>query len=355
VWVHEVPIQRASPPKPWEKLPSHIWAASLASAKEAARVETIRGTDLISGPIWDLETVALSGMVKAPVCLSLHTTYAMALEHKPEWRANSQQYKRDIEPVIAAEQRLLSSAPIILANSKTILDTIAEIYDIKFDYKNITIIHHGVEDLSMAPFIPPALNDKKQYTVFFGRHEARKGADLILRALPELLRQNADLEVVMIGANNIPLKDNSDTFADALSNSSLTKEMRTRVHMLGPLPRPELIGWLRAAAIVLLPSRFESFGLVYVECASLSKAIIALDIGASKEVIGQEAAHLIADDVHALVAAVGELISNPAKVTELQLNARARYAQNFTVQIMANAFEAFSNEIRTLEFKQVAK
>lgn len=81
--------------------------------------------------------------------------------------------------------------------------------------------------------------------------------------------------------------------------------------MLGRLSAAEMAGWYSRAAIYALPARYEPFGLSPVEAALSGCALVLGDIPSLREVWGDAARFVPADDPSALKEALDELIGNP--------------------------------------------
>jgi glycosyltransferase involved in cell wall biosynthesis len=63
----------------------------------------------------------------------------------------------------------------------------------------------------------------------------------------------------------------------------------------------------------VLPSRYEGYGIVYVEALAHGLPILACDVGPVPELVGEEAALLVPPDgVEALSGAMDQLLGDPA-------------------------------------------
>lgn len=112
------------------------------------------------------------------------------------------------------------------------------------------------------------------FILFVGRIQPLKGPDVAIRALAELDRPDAQLAIVG-GASG----RNGDV--QAAEAQALVEELglQDRVHFIEPQPHHILSTWYRAADIVLVPSRSESFGLVALEAASCGVPVVASAVG----------------------------------------------------------------------------
>jgi len=99
------------------------------------------------------------------------------------------------------------------------------------------------------------------------------------------------------------------------------------VHALGAVT-PDELEWLYAnATLVLIPSRYEGFGLPLLEAGARGAAVIASDIPALRE-IGEGAARFVAvDDVAAWTRAVRELAADPEARARMGRAGRAQAAE----------------------------
>ena len=97
-------------------LPPNIAAWNHAVWQEVQTLKNF-GLDVLSFPIWDLEGLACIDDPDIGVVMSLHTSYALARPHKPEWAARPLYVHHMVRRMIAAEwrgpwRRLRSCSPI---------------------------------------------------------------------------------------------------------------------------------------------------------------------------------------------------------------------------------------------------
>jgi glycogen(starch) synthase len=341
VWLHAIEDEKSLSGigAAGRHLPSHLARRALANQSEVRRILGSKGLDIVSGPIWDAETVELVASDALPVCTSLHTTYALAQAFKPAWTGRAGLVHPDIRRVIAAEKYVLTASTCLLANSQTLITDVEKAYGVDLGGRT-RIVPHGCSDLSSEPFVP-APPCKGPRVVYFGRLELRKGCDLLLAAIPIVLDGLADAEVAIIGDANIPLDETGVTALQQAEHSGLLPRYGQRIRFLGVLERPSLIGWLRSADVVALPSRYESFGLVYIEAASLSKAIVALDIPVVRELLdGGKAAATFSQPTPELYAAtLLSVLSDSRHRQALGSSARALYEERYRDTRMLDQIE----------------
>lgn len=143
----------------------------------------------------------------------------------------------------------------------------------------IEIVSPGVEHAFFAP------GDKRgarhalglgsgPLLLFVGRLQPLKGLDVAVRALAELRRPDAVLLVVG-GASGL------EGSAEVARVMALIDQlgMRQHVRFVEPQPHHILSTYYRAADVVVVPSRSESFGLVALEAAACGIPVVASAVG----------------------------------------------------------------------------
>ena len=110
--------------------------------------------------------------------------------------------------------------------------------------------------------------------LFVGRIQPLKAPDLAVRALAELPRGDAML-VIVGGASGM------DGEAEVTATKQLVDDLGLgeRVRFVRPQPHHILSSYYRAADVVVVPSRSESFGLVALEAAACGVPTVASAVG----------------------------------------------------------------------------
>jgi glycosyltransferase involved in cell wall biosynthesis len=116
------------------------------------------------------------------------------------------------------------------------------------------------------------------------------------------------------------------------------------VHVLGRLAPQAVREWMQRADIYALPARYEPFGLSVLEAALAGCALVLGDIRSLREVWGDAALYIPADNRRALIAALRTCIDDAALREELGARARGR-ALGLTAERMAAAYCAAYGEL----------
>lgn len=160
-----------------------------------------------------------------------------------------------------------------------------------------------------------------------GRLVHEKGHADFLQALAMLRAQGRRLSVTLAGHG--PLRA-------ALAQQIGQLGLADCVTITGPLPHAQLLDVVEAASLVVVPSRFEGFGLTALEAIALGRPVLATMAGGLPEVIEHGASGwLVSPQDPALLAqAIGQLMDDPALRQRLGAAARLR-AQHFSLPAVA--------------------
>jgi len=336
VWVHRICIGE-SPPPDGIAIPPHLWNYSNTMFAEAEAIAARRPVACVCAPIWDVEGIAFLVNGKFKLVTSLHTTLSSYLKSNADKSADAGFMRGFAAPVLALEERLMLESDGILANSKAIVDEVEHAYGITLPIDRLTLVPHGIADWLAAPKeLPPPLAPDGVRLCFIGRLESRKGADVFLSLVPDLLVQYPDLHIDLVGNDGIPGPDGI-TFRVGFerANPGLAGDPRLCFH--GEVEDERLRGFYSAADIIVAPSRFESFGLVHLEAMMHGKPVIGCDIGGMPEVIEAGVTGLLAipDDPQSLRRCIETLIEDGDLRARMGAAGRATYLNKFSARRMA--------------------
>jgi glycosyltransferase involved in cell wall biosynthesis len=194
----------------------------------------------------------------------------------------------------------------------------------------IELIENGVDTAAFTPAGPAADRSAAPLVVQVGRFSRQKGQDRAIRALASCPSRSTRLRLVGDGPDGPQLR-------------ALAAELGVadRVEFVGSVdPRPHL----RAADVVVLPSRWEGRSLVLLEAMAVGAAVVATGCGDSRDVLGSAGVVLDADEDEAVIAElaqrVGELLSAADERAELRRLARARVEQRYTLRAAMDRYVA---------------
>ena len=172
-------------------------------------------------------------------------------------------------------------------------------------------------------------SDKSKINIevlFVGRLENRKGIDILITAIPKIIRKNSSISFNIIGSDPMNLKE-------SYKSNQLFKN---HVQFLGKVSSSELENRYKKCDIFVAPSRYESFGIVFVEAMKFSKPVIGTNVGGIPDIVlNNKNGYLIEpESVEALVNAVIKLAGSFELRKEMGREGRKRVMENFSTQAM---------------------
>lgn len=171
----------------------------------------------------------------------------------------------------------------------------------------IVTIPHGVETQTFKP--SPNGHDS---LLFVGRVDPIKGLEVLIDALG-LVDRDITLNVVGGAA-----KDRSAY----VSLKSYGRNLQ--INFKGRVAHEHLVHHYSAAGIVVIPSYYESFGLVGLEAMASARPVIAFDDTGLLETVGNDAGILVSRNEKNLARAISYLIRNKEQRYELGLRGRKK-------------------------------
>jgi glycosyltransferase involved in cell wall biosynthesis len=140
------------------------------------------------------------------------------------------------------------------------------------DSKKIKLIYNGISEQPNYIDIPAVYNKRVINMLFIGRFDRQKGLDYLLEVFEQVTHTNLSLNI--IGEN-------------VISNNSPTSE-NANVNLIGKVDNSSIDSYIRDADVIILPSRWEGFGLVAIEAMRNKKACIVSNRGALPELVKHE-------------------------------------------------------------------
>jgi len=191
---------------------------------------------------------------------------------------------------------------IILATSQAVRD--AYVRDHPAEAERIVVVPLGIDVTCYQHRDSHELRDKlglegKQILLYVGFSTPRKGLEDLGRALDEL---GHDCRLLIVGKWEAGYRDR---FYRSLSSRS-----RDKIIELGYLPDEVLPSYYSLADVFVLPSLFEGFGLPLAEAMACGTPIVATNVGAIPEVVGDAGLLVSAMDSRALAGAIRTLLAD---------------------------------------------
>jgi len=171
-----------------------------------------------------------------------------------------------------------------------------------------------------------------RYVVHCGAFIKRKGYDVLVRAFAKIAPEFPEVRLVLVG-------DPAQEYAN-ISDLVKTLGLADRVRMIGLIPHAQVLWLIRQAALLVLPSRYEAFGLVLLEAGVFARPVIASDVGGIPEIVIDNVTGLLvaAEDEAGLAARLSYLLSRPDDAVALGDNLRRHVTSNFALDKLARRY-----------------
>jgi len=274
---------KAGPEAPYNKNEIyHHLDEFVAGVRRQAAVEQA-GYDLIYSHYW------LSGIVAAQLRRSWHIPFVQMFHTLAELKNRVAQTPAEREP----QQRLDCEAEVMRLADRLIAATLLEQTEMADHYgadiRKISIAPPGV-DLNRFKSLSRleardhlGIPHRHQMILFVGRIQPLKGIDTLIRALglikarePELVK---NVCVCIIGGDPKQDSDYERSELARLKALQMELELGDLVTFLGARDQDSLIYYYSAAEMVVMPSHYESFGMVVLEAMACGTPVIASDVG----------------------------------------------------------------------------
>ena len=186
-------------------------------------------------------------------------------------------------------------------------------------------------------FIPGDNGNARAGLVFVGRLVEKKGVKYLIEAMAILRSKYPQLNLVVIGDG--PLRE-------SLAALAQTRGVSDRVRFIGSVRNEELPGYLRAAAISVMPSVVaasgdqEGLGLVAVEAQGCGCAVVASDLPAVRDTVidGQTGLMARPADAADLADKIAMLLDDDALRKTLTNSGRNHALENFNWTSVGSAY-----------------
>lgn len=290
--------------------------------------------DIVEGPNLSGETFVYSLYKKIPLVTRLHTHFFEVI-HFRNWRMTPDRYVS-----CWLENAVILKSNLVISSTERHAGNIFK--EIKIRPRNVEIIPLGVPFPVLKHTTDKDFNNYLS-VLFVGRLEKRKGIDILIEAIPHVLREFPKTIFTIIGRDTF-LTENRASFTGDIQTSmkhNLIKKLpghcRENVCFLDYVEDSVLSGYYESSDIFVAPSLYESFGFVYIEAMSYGKPVIGCSSGGVTEVIKDDYTGILvsAGNAQLLTKAILRLLKNPQLRIKMGHNARKYVENNFTRDRMA--------------------
>ncbi len=203
-----------------------------------------------------------------------------------------------------------------------------------------------VNGLDVAAYVdaPPAdlhsqasLPADAEMVVFLGRLDRQKGLDLLLAHWAEVIVQRPTLHLMLVGEGHEHA---------SLDAQSRQLGLQSNVHFLGW--REDAASILKAARLLVLPSRWEGLPNAVLEAMACGLPVVASDVHGVRELLGKRHSQrqiVPVGEGAALAAAILAFFTTEGLAEACGKANQERAMQRFSVQAMVGAYESLYGEL----------
>ncbi|WP_372972233.1 glycosyltransferase family 4 protein [Marinobacter sp.] len=241
----------------------------------------------------------------------------------------------DVETALTSRElafltgRVMHHAEHIIANSQNSKRILTEKWGMP-DHK-VTVMTPGVDIEKFCPdpasFRPPHWTGKR-VILTVGRLQKRKGHDMMIRALPELIKIFPDIHYCIVGDGDERCN---------LETLSINLGVAEHVEFAGEIDDREMVVRYRHCELFALPNRRvgnddEGFGMVLLEAQACGRSVLAGDSGGTSETMVEGETGVVCDCTapEHIVAKLRWLLSEPELLVNMGIKGRAHMQENFS-------------------------
>ncbi len=329
-----------------------------AAVQDFAAVEGVE-YDLVHSHYW------LSGLVAGMLKEAWHVPFVHMFHTLGRMKNRVATSDREMASAerIGGEQEVIDSADRIIAA------TPAEQAQLHWLYGNRSgkevVVSPGVDLDRFQPLPKEAAKAhvgipvKDKNILFVGRIEPLKGVDTLLQAMALIQERYptavADVDVTIIGGD--PWANDPDLEMARLQALREQLGIRDIVTFIGARDQNELPYYYGAAEMVVMPSHYESFGMVALEAMATGTPVIASEVGGLAFLVrdGENGFHVPSRDPEALAERIYELLTNKVCVKRLGKNAR-EHARRYAWPLIADQMlEVYKDLLGPAETKTASR
>jgi D-inositol-3-phosphate glycosyltransferase len=178
--------------------------------------------------------------------------------------------------------------------------------------------------------------DERPTVLFVGRIQPLKGVDVAVDTLARVRQELPEARLVIIGGASGP---SGESEVAAVRRRIDELGLSDSVTMLPPVPHADLADHYRAADVLALPSRSESFGLVAAEAQACGLPVVATKVGGLVHVVADGRSGRLVEgwDPADHAAGILEIIGNPV-VRQAYSERAVEWSERFSWDATAHRF-----------------
>lgn len=309
-----------------EHLPGYVEGIRRFATEKGLRYDLIHSHYWMSG----VAAEALADEWETPIVHMFHTLGEM------KNRIARSEEEREGAYRVEGEKRVIVRADLLVAATQAEQTQLQFLY--KADKRKIRIIPPGVD---LGHFYPIPSDEARQYiglkpdaniVLYVGRIEPLKGVDTLIRAMSCMKFRRVMHPVYLMIIGGDPGVSREQMSSEMARLQALCDElcMEHTVVFLGKRAQDTLPYYYSAAEVLVMPSHYESFGMVALEAMACGTPVIASQVGGLAYLVrdGETGYHVPDQDPEALCDRLLQVLGDPSRRERMGRRA-AEYARDY--------------------------
>ena len=262
--------------------------------------------------------MTIGGLRRVPVRIHWHHTLTSQIED--DWRDSRLKLS-----LLKLRARIpFSFVTHVIANSNVAKEDVINTFGVPA--QKCRVFWNSLEDplaQSGPTLTPPASSPDIRCFVCAGRFAPSKGQDVLVKAMARVITRHPEATVEFLGDGSTKI---------ACEEMARNFGLGERCRFLGSLSRhSEVLSKMAGAWCVVVPSRYESFGLVNIESMSVGVPVIGSNTGGIAEIVrdGVDGFLFPPGDHDALAARMITLLEDESLRAQMAASARRRFLEHF--------------------------
>jgi glycosyltransferase involved in cell wall biosynthesis len=212
--------------------------------------------------------------------------------------------------------------------------------------ERVTVIPNGIDPAQYVDFGEPSAERKIRerfnigsapYIFFLGRLNAIKGPDLLLRAFFQIADQFPEFHLVFAGPDG--------GLQASLEKTARQGHPQGKVHFPGYLANPDKGAALRAATILVIPSRREAMSIVVLEAGICGTPALFTDTCGLETIAAVGAGTMVQVSPTALASGLAKLLADPPTMRDAAGRLETLVREKYLWEMQANRYVALYERI----------
>lgn len=333
--VSVIRVQSPTPELPKDPSALVEWVTALNDAMAAAAPRVVHSVapDVVHAHDWVVTRAANMLRIEArtPLVTTIHATEAGRHQGWIHGTVSTTIHQREFE--------LANLSQRVITCSQRMRDSVITLFDTKADA--VDVIPNGIDltDWSVAEEDSEVARQRWAPTgrlaVFVGRLEWEKGVQTLIDAMP--LLDSPDVHLVIAGTGS---------YETALVEQARDLIEAEKITITGWLPHADLRALQACSDVIIVPSRYEPFGLVALEGGALDVPVVVADTGGLREVVDDGRAGFLFESgnapslARAIDHALGDRADTAHRVAHMKNRLETIYRWDAIAETTVTTYEA---------------